>query len=80
MINNAGVERIQIKHIRPDTIPVTGLPFENQSDCMWILLNRSMLKGEADGNIDWNFNFSKINLIRAYCLIFLVQEEHSGNV
>ena len=42
-------ERIRIKYIRPDTIPVTGLPFDRQTDCAMILLNRTVLKGDAEG-------------------------------
>ena len=48
--NTTGIGRIQIKRIMPNNIPVTGLPFEDQSDCMWIQLNMPILKGETNGN------------------------------
>ena len=49
--NHIGAESIEIKYIKPDRIPVTGLPFEVQTDCMLILLNRPILKGDRNGKL-----------------------------
>ena len=47
----SGSERIQIKYIRPDKIPMTGLPFQGQNDCAMVLLNMPIPKEDANGKV-----------------------------